>query len=156
MFSCHQLCSSHCVAAVPKIGVTLVNLQRQLAMIRCCAKNRSCITPRCGRFFAIFAVLQRVARFSKQLKSLQQMLHVCKFVRKACVANRRCKLTLQIDRVSHHLLTQSLFLNVVSQRLCEKISCAMFSFHSKRFLSEQFFLRHNDRQSSERSLVLLC
>ena len=46
-----------------KGGVTLVNLQRQFAMIRCCAKNRSSITPRCGLFFVIFAVLQHVARF---------------------------------------------------------------------------------------------
>ena len=62
-------------------------------MIRCCAKNRSSITPRCGQFLAIFAVLQRIARFWKRFKNLQQVQYVCKFVRKTCVANRRCKLT---------------------------------------------------------------
>ena len=41
-------------------------------MIRCCAKNCSSVTPRCGQFFAIFAVLQHVASFWKRFKNLQQ------------------------------------------------------------------------------------
>ena len=36
---------------LPQGDVTLINLQRQLAMIRCCAKNRSSVTHHCGRFF---------------------------------------------------------------------------------------------------------
>ena len=35
-------------------------------------ENRSSVTPPCGRFFAIFAVLQRVASFWKRFKNLQQ------------------------------------------------------------------------------------
>ena len=73
-----------------KGGVTLVNLQRQLAMIRCCAKNRSSVTPRCGRFFAIFAVLQRVGSFWKRFKSV-----TCLQIR---VRNMRCELALQVDQ----------------------------------------------------------
>ena len=73
---------------VLKGGVTLVNLQRQLAMIRCCAKNHSSVTARCERFFAIFAVLQRVASFWKQFKSV-----TCLQIR---VRNMRCESALQV------------------------------------------------------------
>ena len=68
--------------------VTLVNLQRQLAMIWCCAKNHSSVTARCERFFAIFAVLQRVASFWKRFKSV-----TCLQIR---ARNMRCESALQV------------------------------------------------------------
>ena len=80
----------HCL--VRKGGVTLVNLQRQLAMIRCLAKNRSSATPRCGRFLAIFAVLQRVGNFFKRLKSV-----TCLQIR---AKNMRCETPLQVGVAS--------------------------------------------------------
>ena len=76
--------------------VTLVNLQRQLAIIRCCAKNHFSVTAGCERFFAIFAVLQRVASFWKRFKSV-----TCLQIR---ARNMRCesalhkKLALQVDQ----------------------------------------------------------
>ena len=73
-----------------KGGVTLVNLQRQLAMIWCCAKNSSSVTPRWGRFFAIFTVLQRVGSFWKRFKSVS-----CLQVR---AKNLRCESALQVDQ----------------------------------------------------------
>ena len=73
-----------------KGGVTLVNLQRQLATIRCCAKNYSSVTPRCGQFFAIFAVLQRVARFWKRFKSVTCLQIRAKYM--------RCESALQVDQ----------------------------------------------------------
>ena len=51
-------------------GVTLVNLQRQLAMMRCYAKNRSGITPRCGRFFRDIC---SAATRCKVLKAIQKL-----------------------------------------------------------------------------------
>ena len=55
------------------VSVTLVDLQGRFGMKRFCAKNHSSVTPRCGRFLALFAVLQRVASFWKRFKSLQQV-----------------------------------------------------------------------------------
>ena len=77
----------------PKGDVTLVNLQRQLAMIRCCAKNRSSVAPRCGRVFAIFAVLQRVGSFSKRFKSVSCLQIRARNMLRIGVASWRCKLT---------------------------------------------------------------
>ena len=84
-----------CRKHLSKGDVTLVNLQRQLAMIRCCAKNRSNVTPRCGRFFAIFAVLQRVGSFWKRFKSV-----TCLQIR---AKNMRCESALQVDQCNFTL-----------------------------------------------------
>ena len=78
---CSQICHH---------GVTLVNLQRQLATTRCCAKNHSSVTPRSGRFFAIFAVLQRLESFWKRFKSV-----TCLQIR---AKNMRCESALQVDQ----------------------------------------------------------
>ena len=96
---------------LPLLRWRYTGLQRQLAMIRCCAKNRSSITPRLGRFFAIFAVLQRVVQgFKSDSKTCSKCIkHVCKFVRKTCVANRRCKLALNIDQCTTTFTSHALF-----------------------------------------------
>ena len=73
-----------------KGDVTLVNLQRQLAMIWCCAKNHSSVTARCERFLAIFAVLQRVGSFWKRFKSVTNSQIRAK--------NMRCESALQVDQ----------------------------------------------------------
>ena len=91
-------------AASPKGDVTLVNLQRQLAMIWCCAKNHSSVTARCERLFAIFAVLQRVLNFWKRFKSV-----TCLQIR---AKNMRCESALQVDQCNitlnlHYNLSQS-------------------------------------------------
>ena len=75
-----------------KGGVTLVNSLRQLAMIWCCAKNHSSVTARCERFFAIFAVLQRVGSFWKRFKSV-----TCLQIR---AKNMRCESALQVGVAS--------------------------------------------------------
>ena len=73
---------------------TLVNLQRQLAMIWCCAKNHSSVTARCERFFAIFAVMQRVGSFWKRFKSVTSANSCKKHALRIGVAlSWRCKLT---------------------------------------------------------------
>ena len=49
-----------------KGGVTLVNLQRQLATIRCCAKNCSSVTPHCGQFFCDICSAATRCKFLKR------------------------------------------------------------------------------------------
>ena len=53
-----------------KGDVTLVNLQRQLAMIRYCAKNRSSVTSRCGRFLRYLQCCNTL----KFLKAIQKCI----------------------------------------------------------------------------------
>ena len=91
------------VPANTKGGVTLVNLQRQLATIPCCAKNYSSVTPRCGQFFAIFAVLQRVASFWKRFKSVS-----CLQIR---AKNMRFESALQVDRKWNYKLVFAVFVS---------------------------------------------
>ena len=55
-----------------KADVTLVDLQRRLFVIRCCAKNRSGVTCNLVRFFVIFAVAQHVASFWMDFKNSQR------------------------------------------------------------------------------------
>ena len=52
-------------------------------MIRCCAKNRSSVKPRCGRYLQCCNALEA-------FESDSRVYDVYKFVRKTCVASRRC------------------------------------------------------------------
>ena len=53
---------------VLKGGVTLVDLQRRFAMRRCCAKNRSSVTPRCERFFCDICSAATRCKFLKAIQ----------------------------------------------------------------------------------------
>ena len=78
-------------------------------MIRRCAKNHSSVTPRCGRFFAIFAVLQRIGSSWKWFKSVTRLQIRAKNMRcesallalRAITKNRLCKLDPPRDSNKH-------------------------------------------------------
>ena len=80
------------IICASKGGVTLVNLQRQLATIRCCEKNRSSLTPRCGRFFCDICSAAMRCKFLKVIQMCNMSANSCeKYGLRIGVASWRCK-----------------------------------------------------------------
>ena len=86
-----------------KVMFTLVNLQRQLVMIRRCAKNNSSVTPRCGRFFCDICSAATRWKCLKAIQKCNVSANLCeKHALRIGVASWRCKLTSVTSPLDHN------------------------------------------------------